>query len=85
MKGNNTLNTKMKLLITLRSLRTGKMQQYSSDDLGMSQHTVKRVITETVMPAEPSWANNRKLSSVQLALSLGRNWQSRRCHPARGC
>ncbi|KAK3849766.1 hypothetical protein Pcinc_003442 [Petrolisthes cinctipes] len=38
----------MKVLVTLRYLATGKMQLCSGDDLGPSQQTVSRVITETL-------------------------------------
>ena len=35
-------------MITLRYLATGKMQQCSADDMGPSQQTVSRVISETL-------------------------------------
>lgn len=45
---NKALTPEMKMLITLRYLATGEMQLFSGDDLGVSQQTVNRVITETV-------------------------------------
>ncbi|XP_050700193.1 putative nuclease HARBI1 [Eriocheir sinensis] len=45
---NQALSPEMKVLVTLRYLATGKMQQCSSDDLGPSQQTVIRVTRETV-------------------------------------
>jgi len=45
---NHALTAEMKVIITLRFLATGKMQLCSSDDLGVSQPTVSRVITETL-------------------------------------
>ncbi|XP_042617312.1 putative nuclease HARBI1 [Cyprinus carpio] len=38
----------MKVIMTLRFLATGKMQQCTSDDLGPSQSTVSRVLNTTV-------------------------------------
>uniref|UniRef100_A0AAX7TLE2 DDE Tnp4 domain-containing protein n=1 Tax=Astatotilapia calliptera TaxID=8154 RepID=A0AAX7TLE2_ASTCA len=37
-----------KVITTLRYLATGKMQQCSNDDLGLSQSSVSRVITQTL-------------------------------------
>uniref|UniRef100_A0A3Q4HWY2 DDE Tnp4 domain-containing protein n=1 Tax=Neolamprologus brichardi TaxID=32507 RepID=A0A3Q4HWY2_NEOBR len=37
-----------KVITTLRYLATGKMQQCSSDDLGLSQSSISRVITQTL-------------------------------------
>ncbi len=38
----------MKVITTLRYLATGKMQLCSSDDLGPSQPSISRVITQTI-------------------------------------
>ena len=43
---NSALTPEMKVIITLRYLATGKMQQCSSDDLGPSQQTVSSVIRQ---------------------------------------
>lgn len=45
---NKALTPEQKIIITLRYLATGKMQLCSGDDLGVSQQTVSRVVTETV-------------------------------------
>lgn len=45
---NKALTPEHKVLITLRYLATGKMQLCNGDDLGVSQQTVSRVITETL-------------------------------------
>lgn len=45
---NRPVTPETKVLITLRYLATGKMQLCSGDDLGPSQQTVSRVITETL-------------------------------------
>lgn len=45
---NQALTPELKVIITLRFLATGKMQLCSSDDLGVSQQSVSRVITETL-------------------------------------
>ena len=45
---NKALTPEMKVLITLRYLANGKMQLCNGDDLGVSQQTVSRVITETL-------------------------------------
>uniref|UniRef100_A0A3P9BWJ3 Putative nuclease HARBI1 n=1 Tax=Maylandia zebra TaxID=106582 RepID=A0A3P9BWJ3_9CICH len=42
----NAITPKTKVITTLRYLATGKMQQCSSDDLGLSQSSVSRVITQ---------------------------------------
>lgn len=44
----NAIAPEMKVITTLRYLATGKMQQCSSDDLGLSQPSVSRVITQTI-------------------------------------
>ena len=44
----NPLTPEMKVIITLRYLATGKMQQCSSDDLGPSQSSISRTITQTI-------------------------------------
>ncbi|KAK3892093.1 hypothetical protein Pcinc_004060 [Petrolisthes cinctipes] len=46
---NQALTPEMKIIVLLRYLATGKMQLCSMDDLGPSQQTVSRVITETLM------------------------------------
>ena len=45
---NKALTPEMKVIVTLRYLASGKMQLCSGDDLGISQQTVSRVITETI-------------------------------------
>ena len=45
---NKALTPEHKVLITLRYLATGKMQLCNGDDLGVSQQTVSRVVTETL-------------------------------------
>lgn len=45
---NKALTPEQKVIITLRYLATGKMQLCNGDDLGISQQTVSRVITETL-------------------------------------
>ena len=47
-KRRNPLTPEMKVIITLRYLATGKMQMCSSDDLGPSQPSISRVITQTI-------------------------------------
>ena len=44
----HALTAKMKVIITLRYLATGKMQMCNSDDLGPSQAAVSRAITDTL-------------------------------------
>ncbi|XP_050734738.1 putative nuclease HARBI1 [Eriocheir sinensis] len=44
----NPLTPELKVLITLRYLATGKMQQCSSDDLGPSQSSISRAISKTI-------------------------------------
>lgn len=44
----NAITPEKKVITTLRYLATGKMQQCSSDDLGLSQSSVSRVITQTL-------------------------------------
>uniref|UniRef100_A0AAZ1XUX0 Putative nuclease HARBI1 n=1 Tax=Oreochromis aureus TaxID=47969 RepID=A0AAZ1XUX0_OREAU len=44
----NAITPETKVITTLRYLATGKMQQCSSDDLGLSQSSVSRVITQTL-------------------------------------
>ena len=45
---NHALTAELKVVITLRYLATGKMQQCSSDDLGPSQPTISRVISQAL-------------------------------------
>ena len=45
---NKALTAEHKIIITLRYLATGKFQLCNGDDLGVSQQTVSRVITETL-------------------------------------
>ncbi len=45
---NNALTAELKVIMTLRFLATGKMQQCTSDDLGPSQSTVSRVLNGTI-------------------------------------
>ncbi|XP_045122948.1 putative nuclease HARBI1 [Portunus trituberculatus] len=45
---NEALSPEMQVIITLRYLATGKMQQCSADDLGTSQQTISRVIIDTL-------------------------------------
>lgn len=47
-QNNHVLTPEQKIIILLRYLATGKMQLCSGDDLGVSQQTVSRVITETL-------------------------------------
>ncbi|XP_050707771.1 putative nuclease HARBI1 isoform X3 [Eriocheir sinensis] len=47
-KRRNPLTPEMKVIITLRYLATGKMQMCSSDDLGPSQPSISRAITQTI-------------------------------------
>ena len=47
-KRSNALSAELKIIITLRFLATGKMQLCSSDDLGVSQPTVSRVVNDTI-------------------------------------
>ncbi|XP_056121345.1 putative nuclease HARBI1 [Rhinichthys klamathensis goyatoka] len=44
----NAITPEKKVITTLRYLATGKMQQCSSNDLGLSQSSVSRVITQTL-------------------------------------
>ena len=44
----NPLTPEMKVIITLRYLAIGKMQQCASDDLGPSQSSISRAISQTV-------------------------------------
>ena len=44
----HALTAELKVVITLRYLATGKMQQCSSDDLGPSQPTISRVISQAL-------------------------------------
>ncbi len=44
----NAIAPEMKIITTLRYLATGKMQLCSSDDLGPSQPSINRVITQTI-------------------------------------
>ena len=44
----NALSPETQIVITLRYLATGKMQQFCTDDLGPSQQTISRVITDTL-------------------------------------
>lgn len=78
---NNALTPEMKVIITLRFLATGKMQRCSSDDLGPSQQSVSRVITETLnalssrhiltqfikFPITLNETNRKKMDFVQIA------------------
>ncbi|KAK3865839.1 hypothetical protein Pcinc_028583 [Petrolisthes cinctipes] len=45
---NKALTPEQKVLITLRYIATGKMQLCNGDDIGVSQQTVSRVITQTL-------------------------------------
>ena len=45
---NKALSPELKVVITLRYLVTGKMQLCIADDLGISQPTISRVISETL-------------------------------------
>jgi len=47
-KRNHALTAEMEAIITLRFLATGKMQQSSSDDLGVLQTNISGVIIETL-------------------------------------
>ncbi|KAK3873579.1 hypothetical protein Pcinc_021422 [Petrolisthes cinctipes] len=78
---NKALSPEMKVIITLRFLATGKMQLCNSDDLGPSQQTVSRVITETLdalssrpilaqfikFPITPQETQRKKMEFVQVA------------------
>ena len=44
----NAILPEMKVITTLRYLATGKMQQCSSEDLGLSQPSTSRVINQTL-------------------------------------
>ena len=44
----NAILPEMKVITTLRYLATGKMQQCSSDDLGLSQPSISNVIKQTL-------------------------------------
>lgn len=44
----NAISPEMKVITTLRYLATGKMQQCSSDDLGLSQPSISKVIKQTL-------------------------------------
>ncbi len=54
-KRNQALTPEMKVIITLRYLATGKMQQCSGDDMGVSQATVSRVIAQTLAMLCQAW------------------------------
>ena len=45
----HSLTPELKVIVTLRYLATGKMQQCSSDEFGVSQSSVSKTITETLM------------------------------------
>ncbi|KAG0718500.1 putative nuclease HARBI1 [Chionoecetes opilio] len=45
---NNPLTPELKVIITLRYLATGKMQLCSSDDLGPSQPSISKAISQTI-------------------------------------
>ncbi|KAG0726515.1 putative nuclease HARBI1 [Chionoecetes opilio] len=45
---NHAISALLKVVVTLRYLATGRMQLCGGDDLGMSQSTVSRVITQTI-------------------------------------
>ena len=45
---NKALSPEMQVIITLRYLASGKMQQCSADDMGTSQQTISRVISDTL-------------------------------------
>lgn len=47
-QNNHVLTPEQKIIILLRYLATGKMQLCNADDLGVSQQTVSRVISETL-------------------------------------
>ncbi|XP_045106664.1 putative nuclease HARBI1 [Portunus trituberculatus] len=67
---NKALTPEMKVLITLRYLGTGKMQLCNGDDLGVSQQTVSRVITETLdaLPSqfEAEYVNRKRYHSINV-------------------
>ncbi len=44
----NAIAPEIKVITTLRYLATGKMQLCSSDDLGLSQPSISRMITQTI-------------------------------------
>ena len=78
---NKALSPEMQVIITLRYLATGKMQQCSADDLGISQQTVSKVISDTVnalsditilsqfirFPLTPVETQRKKAEFVQIA------------------
>ncbi|XP_062849563.1 putative nuclease HARBI1 [Trichomycterus rosablanca] len=45
----NAIPAELKVVLMLRFLATGKMQQCSADDLGPSQPTISRVVMQTIM------------------------------------
>ncbi len=44
----NAIPPEMKVITTIKYLAPGKMQQCSSDDLGLSQSSISRMITQTL-------------------------------------
>ena len=59
---NTALTPEMKVTITLRYLATGKMQLCSGDDLGVSQPTVSRVISEMILAPSDNDVTIHKIS-----------------------
>lgn len=45
----NAISAELKVVLTLRFLATGKMQQCNADDLGPSQPSISRIVMETIM------------------------------------
>ncbi len=45
----NAFSVELKIVMTLRFLATGKMQQCNADDLGPSQPSISRIVMETIM------------------------------------
>lgn len=78
---NKAIAPELKVILTLRFLATGKMQLCNSDDLGPSQPSVSRIITETLnalsarpvlsqffkFPITPDETEIKKAEFVQIA------------------
>ncbi len=88
---NNALTAELKVIMTLRFLATGKMQQCTSDDLGSSQSTVSRVLNGTIAALTtpnividwlPNWPSNftAKARSFYENCRLPRSCWSHRWH-----
>ncbi|XP_046370447.2 putative nuclease HARBI1 isoform X1 [Haliotis rufescens] len=45
---NNAITPEMKIAVMLRYLATGKMQLCNADDLGLSQPSISRIVSETI-------------------------------------